>query len=457
MVKKASKTQERAARKAAAGPCSIMHACGGCSWIGVPYKKQLMRKHAAMEELFAPLLAEFGWNITIDPVEGMGVGINTNAAAVSTSNNVASQKITAPRGFRCKVTTPFAPGPNGEVLSGLFAAGTHNIVPVDTCAIEAPGARMILNRLAVLATELNIDAYDEDRRRGQLRYAVVRMGWKTNEALLTLITANRDVPHLDELVSRIMTEFPQLVGVAQNINPRTGNAILGPDTRILAGQNHMRDELLGCVFEISPTAFYQTNPAQTEVLYQCAIDDMELKPGDTLLDAYCGSGTIGLCAASQARNTGTPISLIGVERNPAGISDALVNAHINSFDARGTAFDELTDGFSKIVKDTNTAPTSSVMFIAEDATTYIKQLAVVGTHIDVLCLDPPRAGSTKTFLDAACALEPRRIVYVSCNPETQLRDLKVLGAAGYQLTRLTPVDLFPHTPHIETVAALSKK
>ena len=176
---------------------------------------------------------------------------------------------------------------------------------------------------------------------------------------------------------------------------------MGEETRIVYGAECMRDQLLGCEFDISPTAFYQTNPQQTELLYQLAIDGMDLQQGDILMDAYCGSGTIGLCAAKDARDRGAGIMLLGVERNPAGIADARRNAELNGL-------------------------TRSAWFMADDATDYILDAADNNERVDVLSIDPPRAGSTPEFLEAACALKPRRITYISCNPVTQERDLHQL-------------------------------
>ena len=395
------------------GPCPVMRECGGCEWLGLPYRKQLARKQAAMEELFGELLEP---NV-IQPIVPM----------VGTEESPKS-----PRAFRYKAATPFAPGPNGRVRCGFFARGTHDIVFCPECAVEAPGARHILNEVSHIATRLHIPAYDENRGRGLLRYAVLRMGWRTNEAMLTLVTRERHVPRLHELADALREVDPRLVTIAQNINPRPGNAILGGETRILFGPPRMRDKLLGCTFEISPTSFYQTNPAQTETLYQLAIDGMDLQQGDVLLDAYCGSGTIGLCAADAARTAGVDIMLLGVERNPEGIRDARRNAQLNGLEDVAT-------------------------FIAQDATEYLQRAAADSVRVDVLALDPPRAGSTPEFLAAACAMGPRRIVYISCNPATQARDLGILAQQGYRTLRLTPVDMFPHTTHVETVAVLERR
>lgn len=409
-----SRSHARRERKAHEGPCPIMRSCGGCEWIGVPYRKQLKRKLTAIEELFGSLLDRFGDGIRVEEIRGM--------------------EDRAPRAFRYKANTPFAPLPAGGIACGFYARGTHRIVPVDSCAVEAEGARRILNGVARAAEQLRIPAYDEDARQGVLRYAQLRLGWGTDEGMLTVVTATRAVPRLEEFTQRLSSIDARLTCIAQNINGRAGNAILGSETRILAGAPVMHDRLLGCTFAISPTAFYQTNPAQTEVLYRLAIEGMALEEGDILLDAYCGSGTIGLCAAADARERRRPIKLIGVERNPRGISDAWENARLNGM----VGGDE-------------------VDFVAEDATAHIRRLVAEGGHVDVICLDPPRAGSTEAFLKAAVALHPRRIVYVSCNPATQARDLEILCPGGYGISRLAPVDMFPHTPHIESVAVLTAR
>ncbi|MDD7105894.1 MAG: 23S rRNA (uracil(1939)-C(5))-methyltransferase RlmD [Collinsella sp.] len=418
--KRSHNESSRSAHKAVdpKSPCSIMKACGGCTALNRPYKKQLATKQAAMDELFAALCEREG--ITVDPIRGMDVTLGDPG------------KYPAPRGFRHKAATPFAPGKGGAVRCGFFERGTHRIVAVPECPVEAPGARQILNGIAREAERLHIPAFNEDKHLGLLRYAVVRCGWRTDQIMITLVTAQRDLPHAQEFFEAIAALDPRIVTVAQNINGRPGNAILGEETHIVYGAECMRDQLLGCEFDISPTAFYQTNPQQTELLYQLAIDGMDLHQGDVLMDAYCGSGTIGLCAAKEAQNKGIGIMLLGVERNPAGIADARRNAELNGL-------------------------TCSAWFMADDATDYILDAADNNERIDVLSIDPPRAGSTPEFLEAACALRPRRITYISCNPVTQERDLHQLLDGGYRLLKITPVDMFPHTDHTETVAVLERR
>lgn len=371
-----------------------------------------------MEELFAELCEREG--IAVDPIRGMGVTLGDPG------------RYPAPRGFRHKAATPFAPGKEGTVRCGFFERGTHKIVAVPECPVEAPGARQILNGIAREAEQLHIPAFNEDKHLGLLRYAVVRCGWRTDQVMVTLVTAQRDLPHAQEFFEAVAALDPYIVTVAQNINGRPGNAILGEETRIVYGTECMRDQLLGCKFDISPTAFYQTNPQQTELLYRLAIDGMNLQQGDILMDAYCGSGTIGLCAAKDAQDRGVGIMLLGVERNPAGIADARRNAELNGL-------------------------TRSAWFMADDATDYILDAADNNERVDVLSIDPPRAGSTPEFLEAACALKPRRITYISCNPVTQERDLHQLLDGGYRLLTITPVDMFPHTDHTETVAVLTRE
>lgn len=406
-------------RSDAGAPCPIMHACGGCEWLGLPYRKQLARKHAAMVELYAPLIERFGWEVAVEPVLGMSMG-------------AASPKgLRSPRGFRHKAASPFAPGPAGEVLGGFFARGTHTLVSCPACAVEAPGARELLNEVASVATQLKIPAYHEDRRSGELRYAILRAGWRTNERMLTLVTRSRNVAHLTELAERLAHAHPELVTIAHNVNPRATNAILGGETHILLGRERMRDHLLSCTFEISPVSFYQVNPEQTELLYARAIQAAHMREGDVLLDTYCGSGTIGLCAAAEARAQGMHVQLIGVERNAEGIRDAKRNAELN----------DLQD---------------LARFVARDATEYMREAAQAGEKVDVLIMDPPRAGSTPAFIEAAAALAPRTVVYISCNPTTHARDLELFAHEGFAVQNLVPVDLFPHTSHTEIIATLTR-
>lgn len=421
--------------------CSIARSCGGCEWLSVPYPIQLKRKQAQVEELLAPLASIN--NVTIEPICGMD----------------------EPLAYRHKAATPFAPGKGRTVRSGFYASGTHKIIASKECLVEDSRARAILNDVAYLAGQFNIHAYQEDRGKGALRHGVVRCGYATNDIMLVLVVNGQHLPHEQEFITALRKAHPELTSIFLNVNQKRTNAILGRETRLLWGSTSMSDKLLGCTFEIGPTSFYQTNPQQTEVLYQLAIDSALAGSGLTgaelagselagselasttppgasaqaatsaqtsnlrVLDAYCGTGTIGLCLAHAAEAQGINLLLTGVDQVVNNIQMARRNARNNKLEAE---------------------------FICDDATRYMQALAKDGQNFDVIILDPPRAGSTLTFLKATAQLAQKKIVYVSCNVVTQARDLKVLLDSGFAIERVTPVDMFPHTKHVECVVVLSR-
>ena len=390
--------------------CPIAKRCGGCEWLSVPYPIQLRRKQEAMEELFAEVCQVDG--IEVSPIHGME----------------------DPRAFRQKAAAPYAPGAKGKnrIRTGFYQSGSHRIVWCEKCLAEDPRARAILNDVAHVAEHLGISAYQEDRGTGCLRNAVVRCGWRTDEVLLTIVTNGEQLPRSEDLVGALLDLHPEISSIVQNINDRRTNAILGRRNVTLYGPGIMHDELLDCTFEIGPTSFYQTNPSQTEVLYQLAIDAAGLRDGDRVLDAYCGTGTIGLCLANEARHAGIEdVGLVGVDSVGNAISSARRNARANGLAGESH-------------------------FIRDDATEYMARVAQSQAHFDVVIMDPPRAGSTPEFLAGVAALAPRRIVYVSCNPKTQLRDLCELGPRGYRVESIELVDMFPHTKHVETVVLMSR-
>lgn len=399
--------------------CSIARSCGGCEWLSVPYPIQLKRKQAQVEELLAPLASIN--NVTIEPIRGMD----------------------EPLAYRHKAATPFAPGKGRTVRSGFYASGTHKIIASKECLVEDDRARAILNDVAYLAGQFNIHAYQEDRGKGALRHGVVRCGYATDDVMLVLVVNGQHLPHEQEFIAALRKAHPELTSIFLNVNQKRTNAILGRETRLLWGSTSMSDKLLDCTFEIGPTSFYQTNPQQTEVLYQLAIDGAlagsELADAEQasttqannlrVLDAYCGTGTIGLCLAHAAEAQGINLLLTGVDQVENNIQMARRNARNNKLEAE---------------------------FICDDATRYMQALAKDGQNFDVIILDPPRAGSTPAFLKATAQLAQKKIVYVSCNVVTQARDLKVLLDSGFAIERVTPVDMFPHTKHVECVVVLSR-
>lgn len=389
--------------------CSIARSCGGCEWLSVPYPIQLKRKQAQVEELLAPLASIN--DVTVEPIRGMD----------------------EPLAYRHKAATPFAPGKGRTVRSGFYASGTHKIIASKECLVEDSRARAILNDVAYLAGQFNIHAYQEDRGKGALRHGVVRCGYATDDVMLVLVVNGQHLPHEQEFIAALRKAHPELTSIFLNVNQKRTNAILGRETRLLWGSTSMSDKLLGCTFEIGATSFYQTNPQQTEALYQLAIDGALASAAQTsnlrVLDAYCGTGTIGLCLAHAAEAQGVNLLLTGVDQVENNIQMARRNARNNKLEAE---------------------------FICDDATRYMQALAKDGQNFDVIILDPPRAGSTPTFLKATTQLAQKKIVYVSCNVVTQARDLKVLLDSGFAIERVTPVDMFPHTKHVECVVVLSR-
>ena len=386
--------------------CNIAKRCGGCELLAVPYELQLKRKFHAMEELFSQVIEQDGAELA--PVAGM-------------DNPIA---------YRHKAASPFAPGvrgakgPRARKRCGFYERGTHRIVYCKQCLVEAPQARQIICDVARVADDLHIPAYEEDRGRGVLRHAVVRVGYATNDVLLTVVTNGSRMPHAQAFVNRMRKLHPNISSIVQNVNDRRTNAILGRYNHTMYGPGIMHDKLLGCTFEIGPTSFYQTNPEQTEVLYRLALDGADDK--GTLLDAYCGTGTIGICAAACHKD----LHVVGVEQVGGAVTCARRNAKANGVADRCT-------------------------FVQADATEWMRTQQT--SSFDTVILDPPRAGSTPEFLEGVARLAPKRVVYVSCNPTTQVRDLATLRSNGYRVQRITPVDLFPHTKHVETVVLLSKK
>lgn len=325
--------------------------------------------------------------------------------------------------------------PRSEVITGIYAKGTHKVVPVKECLLENPIASKVIDAVRVIMEKHGIEPYDEDTGRGFMRNVIVRVGHETNEVLVVLVTNSEEFPHSKSFCKELISKVPECTTIVQNINTRQTNVILGDKYRVLYGPGFILDELCGMKFRISPGAFYQVNSTQTEALYKTAIELAEIDKGDSIIDAYCGTGTIGLVACKKHGNP-----LLGLDSSKPAIADAKMNAKHNGVE--------------------------NASFVAEDATDFMKKMAageVSGLHKNfdtnnlVVFLDPPRSGATEEFLDALVALSPKRIVYISCNPKTQTRDCERLCSAGYLLKTLQPVDMFPHTEHIESIALLEKQ
>ena len=328
-----------------------------------------------------------------------------------------------PNHYRNKVIATFAASGDG-LISGIYREGTHRVIPVDACMLHALGTDGVLRAVRETAMECGLEAYDEDRHMGFLRHALVRRGHYTGQILVVLVTARASFPGKENFLSKLLEKQPGITSVVQNINQRSTSAVLGFVEHVLYGPGYIEDTLCGLRFFISPRSFYQVNTVQTEVLYREAVRMAELDSRETVIDAYCGIGTLTLAAASSARQ------VIGIEINPVAVNDAIRNAGINAI--------------------------QNVSFIKGDAGRVMVKMAEEGKTADVVFMDPPRAGSSEEFLSALIRLSPKRVVYISCNVETQARDLKYLHERGYKVRAIQPVDLFPHTEHVECVVLLSK-
>ena len=376
-------------------PCPLYKKCGGCQFQHLPYAEQLRRKQA--REI--ALLGAFGH---VEEIVGMR----------------------DPTHYRNKVTAAFALDRNRRIVSGVYQPGSHRVVPVDDCLIEDRLADRIIVDIRQMLPSFKMQVYDERSGSGWLRHVMVRRGFQSGEVMVVLVAASPVFPAQKPFVKALVAKYPEIRTVVLNVNDRFTPVVLGEREKILYGPGVIEDTLCGRRFRISPRSFYQINPVQTEILYGTAVDFAALTGTETVLDAYCGVGTIGIAASAGAKQ------VIGVELNRDAVKDAIANARLNGL--------------------------KNCWFSAGDAGEYMQGMAAAGHRPDAVFLDPPRAGSDERFLRALIKTAPGRVVYVSCDPETLARDLAVLTAGGYRVCRIRPVDMFPFTEHVETVVLLSR-
>ena len=388
-----SQTKENIKR----GSCPVYKKCGGCQLQNLTYDEQLKFKQRKVEKL----LSKF---CKVDAIIGMET----------------------PYHYRNKVQAAFRTDRKGRVISGVYQSGTHNIVAIDECMTEDVTADKIIVAVRKMLKSFKLTTYDEDLQKGFLRHVLVKRGFATNQVMLVLVTGTPVFPSKNNFVKAITKQFPEIKTVVQNINPYRTNLVLGEQQKVLFGKGYIEDVLCGCKFRISPKSFYQINPVQTEILYGKAIDFAELRGNETVLDTYCGIGTIGIIAAKRGAG-----SVVGVELNKDAVKDAVTNARANDM--------------------------KNIRFYQGDAGEFMEAVAEENEKPEVVFMDPPRAGSDERFLSSLIKMSPEKVVYISCNPETMARDLKYLCEnSNYKIRKIQPVDMFPHTAHIETVAMITK-
>ncbi len=329
-----------------------------------------------------------------------------------------------PYHYRNKVQAAFGRTKNGKIISGVYQSGSHRIVTVDSCMTEDQTADEIIVDIRNMLPKFKIWTYDEDKGTGFLRHVLVKRGFSSGEVMVVLVGASGYFPMKKKFTAELLQKHPEITTVVLNINPKSTNLVLGEKEEVLYGNGYIEDTLCGRVFRISPKSFYQINPVQTEKLYGKAMELADLSEKTTVLDAYCGIGTIGLVAAKTAGK------VIGVELNPDAVKDAISNAKRNNAE--------------------------NARFYCADAGDFMQELALAGEKLDVVFMDPPRSGSSKKFIDSLAIAAPKTVVYISCNPETLARDLTMLEKKGYKVQKICPVDMFPHTNHIECVTLLTR-
>ena len=345
--------------------CPLAKKCGGCQLQNLSYEKQLQYKQVQCIRL----LGQF---CRVEEILGME----------------------HPYHYRNKVQAAFSEDRRGNIISGVYQAASHRVVAVETCLTEDEKADEIIGTVRRLLKSFKLKPYNPDTGRGFLRHVLVKRGFKSGQIMVVLVTGVREFPKKRSFVNALLHAHPEITTVLQNVNPGRTSMVLGAQEEVLFGPGKIEEQLGDCVFRISARAFYQINPAQTEVLYQKALEFAGLTGRETVIDAYCGTGTIGIFAAGHAKQ------VIGVELNGDAVSDARENAKLNDV--------------------------QNIRFFKADAGEFMTGMAKAGEKADVVLMDPPRAGSDRAFLSSLLTLAPKRVVYVSCNPETLRRDLVFL-------------------------------
>ena len=375
--------------------CPHFKSCGGCQYLDMPYEKQLEHKKKEVADLLRPFCK-------VETIIGMD----------------------DPFHYRNKVHAVMARDRKGRIISGVYKEGTHTVLPVETCLIENKKADEIIATIRELLPSFKMKVFDEDTGYGFLRHVLVRTAHATGEIMVVLITASPVFPSKNNFVKALRKVHPEITTVVQNVNDRNTSMVLGEKEHVLYGPGFIVDVLCGEKFRISSKSFYQINPVQTEKLYTKALELAGLTGKETVVDAYCGIGTIGIIASKKAGN------VIGVELNQDAVRDAINNAKMNQI--------------------------SNIRFFCNDAGRFLVNMAEAGEKADVVIMDPPRSGSTEEFMDSIAKMGAKKVVYVSCNPETLARDLAYMKKLGYKAKEAVGFDMFPATEHVETVVLMSR-
>ncbi|EFS02888.1 23S rRNA (uracil(1939)-C(5))-methyltransferase RlmD [Listeria seeligeri] len=379
-------------------PCAVYSKCGGCSLQHLSYVGQLAFKRNQVEETMKRI-----GKLNVEVKETLGME--------------------NPWRYRNKSQVPVG-FVNGKLTAGFYQKRSHEIIDMSTCLIQSEQGDFAVQKTREVLAKYGTEPYDEKTGKGDIRHIMTRFAHTTGQLMLVLVTTKDRLPFKEEII-RDLTEQLALTSIVQNINPQKTNVIFGDRTKTLWGKDIIEDTIHGIRFAISARSFYQVNPLQTEVLYQQAIEAAELTGEETVIDAYCGIGSISLCLAKKAKH------VYGVEIVDQAIQDARANAELNNL--------------------------SNTTFETGKAEEVIPTWYKAGIVADVLVVDPPRKGCDEKLLQTILAMKPKKVVYVSCNPGTLARDMKILSDGGYEANQVQPVDMFPMTTHIEAVTVLNLK
>lgn len=398
---------EKASKDRVGPPCAIYDACGGCQLQHLDYAAQLRWKRQHVVS-------------SLERIGKLKVGVEAGGEGAIVHPVIGMDE---PWRYRNKAQVPIGYGEAG-LIGGFYEQGSNAVVDMDACLITQEENESLVRAVKSAARELGISAYNRATGRGLLRHVVVRHAQATGQRMVVLVTNGMDIPHVDEWIGLIREQVPGLVSVCQNVNAASTPVVMGDVTRTLWGEDVIYDEIGGIRFAISPRSFFQVNPEQTEKLYRAAVDYASLTGDETVIDAYCGIGTITLFLARYARQ------VYGVEIVPEAIEDARRNALLN--DIRNAEFEV---GAAEVV---------------------MPRWQSQGVTPDVIVVDPPRKGCDPALIRTMLELRPERIVYVSCDPSTLARDLRLLEDGGYRAVEVQPVDMFPHTGHVECVVGICR-
>ncbi|MFB5269844.1 23S rRNA (uracil(1939)-C(5))-methyltransferase RlmD [Paenibacillus enshidis] len=397
-----------------AAPCPIYDQCGGCQLQHMSYEGQLAwkRQHVVdVLERIGKLEVADNSGAAGEPGSDAGVVVNPTLG------------MSDPWRYRNKAQVPIGTA-EGGLIGGFYARGSHRIIDMEACLIQDERNDQVVARVKEIGSQLGISAYNEETGHGLLRHVVVKTAFRTGELMLVLVTNGRDIPHRDAWIGSIREQIPAVASIVQNINTKKTNVIFGDETHVLWGRDVIYDYIGNVQFAISARSFYQVNPVQTEVLYGKTVEYAGLTGKETVIDAYCGIGTISLFLAQHADQ------VYGVEIVKEAIDDARSNAELNGL--------------------------SNVQFEVGASEDVIPRWKEQGIEADVIVVDPPRKGCDPRLLDTILEMKPERVVYVSCNPSTLARDLRVLEDGGYRTIEVQPVDMFPHTVHVEAVVGMQR-